>query len=74
MYRSYHTLLLCKCHCLFCGLRDAGSLQCEISTTSHPSFWLSLSICTFSPVFSKISTMLTAMITGIPSSMICVER
>ena len=46
----------------------------EISTTSHPSFWLSLSICTFSPVFSKISTMLTAMITGIPSSMICVER
>ena len=28
MYRSYHTLLLCKCHCLFCGLRDAGSLQC----------------------------------------------
>ena len=48
--------------------------RAEISTTSQPSFWLSLSICITSPFLATISIMFTAMITGIPSSMICVER
>ena len=48
--------------------------RAEIGTTSQPSFFPSLSICTLSPLLSTISIILTAMTTGIPSSMICVER
>ena len=46
----------------------------EISTTSHPNFLESLSICIWSPDFFTKSIMFTAMITGIPSSINCVER
>ena len=46
----------------------------EISTTSQPNFLLNLSVWIFSPLFSTTSIMLTAMITGIPSSINCVER
>ena len=46
----------------------------EISTTSQPNLFPSLSICIWSPLFSTKSIMLTAMTTGIPSSMICVDR
>ena len=48
--------------------------RAEIVTTSQPSFFFSLSICIVSPFFSTISIMLTAMMTGIPSSRICVVR
>ena len=44
------------------------------STASHPRFFPNLARSTLSPFFSMISTMLTAIITGIPSSIICVER
>ena len=46
----------------------------DISTTSHPNSLLSLSVCILSPAFSTRSIMLTAITTGIPSSMICVDR
>ena len=49
-------------------------LRADISTASHPRFFPNLARSTLSPFFSMISTMLTAMITGIPSSIICVER
>ena len=48
--------------------------KADISTTSQPNFSLSLSIWILSPFFSTISIILTAIITGIPSSIICVER
>ena len=46
----------------------------EISTTSHPSFLLSSWIWIRSPFFSNTSIILTAITTGIPSSISCVER
>ena len=46
----------------------------EISHASQPSFALNLSTCILSPDFSTRSDMLTAITTGIPSSMICVDR
>ena len=48
--------------------------KAEISTTSQPNFLLNLSVWIFSPLFSTTSIMLTAMMTGIPNSISCVER
>ena len=46
----------------------------EISITSHPSFSPSLPVCILSPDFSSRSAIFTAIITGIPSSSICVDK
>ena len=46
----------------------------EISTTSQPSFFASFSTWILSPFFSTRSIMLTAITTGIPSSISCVLR
>ena len=46
----------------------------EISSTSQPRFCPSLSVCIFSPDFSRISAIFTAISTGMPSSKSCVDR
>ena len=46
----------------------------QIAVTSQPSFSPSLSSRTLLPFFSIISIMFTAMTTGIPSSVNCVDR
>ena len=43
-------------------------LRADISTASQPRFFPNLARSTLSPFFSMISTMFTAMITGIPNS------
>ena len=49
-------------------------LRAEISTTSQPSFSESFAMLSSIPFLAKRSIILTAIITGIPSSIICVER
>ena len=49
-------------------------LRAEISTTSHPRASFRFLILMESPFFFTRSIMLTAMTTGIPSSISCVER
>ena len=46
----------------------------EISTTSHPRLSESFAVLIWSPLFLTISIMLIAMMTGMPSSITCVER
>ena len=46
----------------------------EISTTSQPSFLLKESMWILSPFFLTTSIMLTAITTGMPNSINCVER
>ena len=48
--------------------------RAEIVTTSQPSFFFSLSICIVSPFSQLISIIVDCMMTGIPSSRICVVR
>ena len=48
--------------------------RAEISVSSHPSLLASLSVCILSPAFSTTSIMFTAMTTGMPSSVIWVDR
>ena len=49
-------------------------LRADISTTSQPSFSESFAMLSSIPFLAKRSIILTAIITGIPSSIICVER
>ena len=50
------------------------SFRAEISTTGQPSFSASFATLILSPFLFTISIMLTAMTTGIPSSISCVLR